>query len=407
MKRNWLTMVAAVASVAGMLLARSGRGQTPFDIGPGDRGATLKQPGFEAPAQKQSAPLPNLWNQTVAPYPAAGPQGQLPVQQTALPPSRQDINKDIEVTADVGPWMILVITYSGDQAPMQARKFVDVLRRQYKLPAYVYNYGAKEKQKEFERVQAEKKKQRDALEQAGMKNILPIRVRTMKIEEQTGVLIGGYRSRDEASRVLEQQIRKLTPPDPREVDVYVQYFDQDVSDPKSEGLGSKVNVNKDSIKLVNPFLFSAFPVRNPCVTEAPADESKAEIEFLRTINSAESLSVFNCKKKMTLAIKEYKTGAVLQDDQKLTKAFLNQRAGRQDVAGQNAHNLAEGLRKAGLTDAYVLHVRYGSWVTVGAFDGPQDPNLPGMLSFLEGYLRSEQLRPLDLLPRPIPIQVPH
>jgi hypothetical protein len=45
-----------------------------------------------------------------------------------------------------------------------------------------------------------------------------------------------------------------------------------------------------------------------------------------------------------------------------------------NAAGKQAHEVAEFLRKFGF-EAYVLHTEYSSVVTVGGFDGPDDPRL--------------------------------
>ena len=96
------------------------------------------------PARPSTAdPLQGLWN-------PAG-QGPLPTPLSqplpATPPV--DINQDLAVTKELGPWMIFIHSYSGPDAPTLARTMALELRTTHKLPAYVFNYVAEEKRKEF------------------------------------------------------------------------------------------------------------------------------------------------------------------------------------------------------------------------------------------------------------------
>ena len=74
----------------------------------------------------------------------------------------------------------------------------------------------------------------------------------------------------------------------------------------------------------------------------------------------------------------------------------------------NAHNLAEVLKKAlphGLgLDAYVLHMRTGSLVTIGGFDRKDDPQMQTVQQVLVNRLRYDQR--VALLPQPFAIEVP-
>src|SRR5205085_49091 len=106
--------------------------------------------------------------------------------------------RDIQIVPEAGPWLILVTTYSGEDAPLKAREFVRIARDHYKLNTYIFNYGAEEKRKEYERAEAERERQREAMRKEGLTPDLPIRIRVAKIEEQTGVLVGGYKTREDA-----------------------------------------------------------------------------------------------------------------------------------------------------------------------------------------------------------------
>ena len=71
-----------------------------------------------------------------------------------------------------------------------------------------------------------------------------------------------------------------------------------------------------------------------------------------------------------------------------------------DAAAHSAHNLAEVLRKMNI-DAYVLHTRFASIVTVGAFDRADEPALQSMQHFIETRV-APSMGQVGLIPRPMP-----
>src|SRR5437868_3415110 len=73
-----------------------------------------------------------------------------------------------------------------------------------------------------------------------------------------------------------------------------------------------------------------------------------------------------------------------------------------DVAAMNAHELARLLREAKL-EAYVLHTKFSSVVTVGQYDSLEDPNLRAMQILIKTRLN---LTITQLFPTPVPMQVP-
>ena len=171
-----------------------------------------------------TAPAPGTVESLINPMPTANAYPNPADRYLHPAPEKPDINHDIQVTKELGPWLIFVQTYSTPEAAIMARQMVQYLRTSYKLPAYTFNYGAEEKRKELERVKKVIEDQRAYL----LKNGLPldqqhIRVRTIHIEEQVGVLIGGYPTEEAAHRAL-VGLRTLTPPDPKKVQLSVGFF---------------------------------------------------------------------------------------------------------------------------------------------------------------------------------------
>jgi hypothetical protein len=413
---RWL-WIFAVLAVVGVVVNDTSRGQVPTaqaprDLGPGEQGATLRLPGMDpGPAPGKPVVPPNLqglWNPSASPYPAALHAGAAKV---ALPPSNPvNINKDIEITPEAGQWMIFVMAYTGPKAPEMARKFVAVMRGHYKWNAYVFNYGAAEKRKEYERVQKIRQEQSDALKKEGLKADIPIRVAAIRIDEQTGVLIGGYKTPDEAMNAL----KKLRMLDAKDLVGKVDLDTVHVAPVEENNLAKGVKVTDSDSAYVNPFN-KAFPARNPTLPkETPGSTTEADLKFLRKINAGEPLSLLQCKKSWTLVIGQFNMQYKTFDDareakgflERFNKGFLLKGGAWEDMTAHNAHNVAEGLRKGGL-EAYVLHAKYCSYVTVGGFDKVEnDPQLTAMQRWLETRLSSDAYRRPELFPHPMPMAVP-
>lgn len=417
-------ILASLVILSGVVLEEKSRAQFPGpgDVGPGAGGAKLRIPGLDPdPAPAKNTPVTPM----PAPSNAKGASQPLPeyLQRlnpnwsmapgfnpskgnvVALPPSnRTDLNRDIEIKSDVGPWVIFVMSYPGEKAPEMAREFVIELRNKYKLKAYIYNYGAKEKQEEYERVQKLKEKQKEALLKAGLDVNVPIRVPTVKIEEYVGVLVGGYKDRDAAFAAL-QQIRKLTPPDPKKFAFDIKFMATVEQDKSGKG---PAKVTDGEAVYVNPF-HRAFPARNPTAQENSADVAAEELKTLRKINQGEEFSLFNCKGKLTLVVSRFNIAARMVDDRAQSRDFFGFMKPRgEDGAAHNAHNLAEAFRKNGLPDTYVLHTKFCSFVTVGGYDSETDPRLLSMQKLLAERFRNDAYRDsrLGIYPTPQPMLVP-
>jgi hypothetical protein len=219
----------------------------------------------------------------------------------------------------------------------------------------------------------------------------------MKVEDQCAVLVGGYADDNAAHRAL-ARLKQQKPPDPKKVTLYTKYYQVET---EKEKRAERV--------YVNPFR-SAFVARNPTTkTERPQDWDKLDVAALKRMNSQEPYSLLQCPKPVTLAIKMVHTPTVVQP-KSFSGAFLetlglgtSEREG--DVAAQSAHNLAEYLRKTMNLPAYVLHTKFYSLVTIGEFEGLQDPALRATQTQLPEQLK--HLAQVQLFPNPVAMQVPH
>lgn len=301
--------------------------------------------------------------------------------------------------------MVCIAYYSGPDAPADAVRLVQWLSSTYKkMPAYIFNHGAEERRKEMERRREAVRRQFEYLKKM---NVTPdpsmkIRVPHMHVEEQCAVLIGGYKDMETARRALDA-IKKLPPPDPQQVKAQHEMF---IMTP--EGGGQKVPVN--------PFL-QGFVVRNPSLPpERPANQPGMDLALLQKLNAGEPYSLLQCPKKYTLAISQLQTPTVVQS--KATSSSFLESLGfgshpvaHEDAAAKSAHNLAEVLRRIHHQEAYVLHTRFSSIVTVGSYDSPDDPRLNHDIEQLNRLLTTmttlDRMQQVRLFPRPMPMAVPH
>jgi hypothetical protein len=414
-----LAVIVAQGTIRGQ--APAPRPAPPIDSGPGDQGATLKQPWMDAPVKSgppTGSGFQNLWNPVVnSGLPNRGDPSNPFAAKVALPPSNPtDGNRDIELTKEHGNWVIFLISYSGEKAPQMARKCVIEMRTnpKYKLNTFVFNYGAEEKRKEFERVQKAKEEQRlnkarlqQTLAEQGIYGeiAMPVRVQAVRIDEQTGVLIaGGFKTREAAAEAM-KAIRKLPDPDPTKVDMDIVTVYEDRSAPKPG--------------YMSPFK-KAFVARNPCLPKETqtVEEQKIDMELLRKLNAGEPYCLLNRKEHFTLVVKQFNTqSAVKTPDQ--FNGFMNtlfKKEDSVDYAAKNAASLAEMLRRGGC-ETYVLHTKYSSFVTAGAYENLNDPLMAGMQTSLQQFFRNlttgtdprlaQVIQSLDLPTQYQPMLIPH
>jgi hypothetical protein len=301
-----------------------------------------------------------------------------------------DPNRDYAVTPEAGPWMICVTTYVGPQAPRLAQQMILEIRSRFDLPAFVVNRGDEERRKQQQELQE--------LHKQFPYYTGPIR--HTRIQEQCAVLIGGYKDIDTAHRAL-KAIKKLPPPSSEKLMAVL----------AQAGLPQKVGGEEKSLlegTFVNPFP-NSFVVRNPTVPQEHKTEDKKD-PFLKKLNAHESFSLLHCKKPWTLIVATYQGMHTIQPadaSSKVLSLFENLWGSNTgellEASGQNAHNLADAMHKLGF-EVYVLHTRWGSLVTVGGYDRPDDPHMQEVQRALASNVQLGQH--VQMLPQPVPMEVP-
>jgi hypothetical protein len=321
-----------------------------------------------------------------------------------------DPSKEYVIVPEAGDWMVLAGSYRGPDAKNLAHQLVIQLRSRDHLPAYVFNFSEEKKRQQQEYIEALHQRAPD----------LPARI--IRIEDEYGVLVGGYKDSEAAHEAL-LKIKKLDPPELKlpggrnPNDVIYQY------NPKT---------HEAEARSVNP-LTKAFVTRNPTVSVAKRDPNAFD-PFWNKLNANESYSLLENKHTWTLVVKEFEGVSVIQarttSSSSSSGSFLEM-LGMGDKSGEtlnaaalNAHNMAEALRNTKLLrdmklDAYVLHTRRSSLVTIGGFDSLDDAQLKLLqtkIGFpvgqrpedtIKGGAKPADVAQLRLMAQPMPMKIPH
>ena len=318
----------------------------------------------------------------------------------AQQPPAPDMNRDLAVTPQAGAWLVCVASYSGPNAPDLARQLALQVRERHHLNAYVFNHADEERRqlrKEFERMQA-------------LHPDVPTRRRTVRLEEQCAVLVGGYKDADAAAAAL-KKIRALPLPElklPSGEPAY-DYMLMTVPDPERKQMALQRAP-------VNPFT-TAMAIPNPTV---PQRQDRPKFDpFWTKLNAYEDYSVLKCPKRYTLVVKEYIGNTVVQPHSGVSGFMDMLGLGGHRVgeglsgAGKQAHALAEFLRQPQLGfKSYVLHTRNSSIVTVGEFDQLNGEEMQRLqrqiakLRFSADRNNPNAPDPIGLMAHPAPMEVP-
>jgi hypothetical protein len=302
------------------------------------------------------------------------------------------------ITPEAGEWVICVASYTGPEAPELAFLMANYVRTKHNMPAFIFNHADEERRQQKEEI--------DKLQA----QFPGMRRRTIRVEEQCAVLIGGFKDQDAAVSARDK-VRKWPLPD------FKLRSGRAATDmqllPVARAGGQMELVQQP----VNPFV-SAMVVRNPSV---PRQNQQVKWDpFWERLNENEDFSLLQCPRPWTLVIKEYagtssigettSSGGILE---KLWP-FGNKPGQALARAGAQAHELARVLRQFGFP-AYVLHTRATSIVTVGEFGAMNDPEilrtrqrLATLVQQISANNRDPRLNVMfAFMANPLPMEVPH
>jgi hypothetical protein len=317
-----------------------------------------------------------------------------------------DPNKEYVITPDAGVWMVLAGSYRGPDAKNLAHQLVFQLRKRDNLPAYVFNFSEEKKRQQ--------KEYNDALHSRAPE--MPLKV--IHIEDEYGVLVGGYKD-SEAAHDAMINIKKLDPPK--------------LELPGKSGYEKIYQYNPETkqaeARSVNP-LTKAFVTRNPTVPVEKRDPNAFD-PFWKELNANETYSLLENKHTWTLVVKEFEGVSVIQTRSPKSSSSFLEMLGMGDKNGEtlnaaalNAHNMAKALRDTAFLrdmklEAYVFHTRRSSLVTIGGFDSLDDKQLQLLqtkIKFPVGKQPQDLItnggKPVDvaqlnLMAQPMPMKIPH
>lgn len=240
--------------------------------------------------------------------------------------------KNYRLTKQHGPWMIMVASLKSipgrtPTAEEGASQLVYELRRKG-IPAYVY----------------EQQKSRDEIETVDRVGRPRVRSYTAQ-DDRVCVIAGNYKSVDDTvGQKTLAYIKRLRP----------------------TSWGNQQNY-KSTPGQPGP-LSGAFMTINPLLSPDEVASRKQD-PLLARLNSGSDMSLLENKAKYSLVVASFYGTSVTQ-----IGFAKSQRLGTLDEAAEEAWQLAKMLRARNF-DAYVLHERYRSVVTVGSYNSNDDPDI--------------------------------
>ncbi|MEQ1827259.1 MAG: hypothetical protein ABL921_14985 [Pirellula sp.] len=275
--------------------------------------------------------------------------------------SADKANDGLAIKPEHGPWLIMAMSFHGDDAKIKAEKLATELRRDHKLQAYCLN----------KRFDFTKPLEGAGFDEAGRERRM--KYRDPKVIDSYAVLVGDFDSID--STAITDTLTKIKKINPKAVGR------EAVVDTKANSVD--VHWYRNYLKKVLPTadgsakdaaifgpMENAFVTRNPLL---PADFYKApEVDrFIKKINDEKGLSEFNllaCPGKFSVRVAFFQGDDVTVSWGRQSSLNKEEREISQlDLAAEKAALTTKALRRAGY-EAYQYHDRTQSYVTVGSFN---------------------------------------
>ena len=276
-----------------------------------------------------------------------------------------DPNKAFAVTDAQGPWMIMCITFEGEEADKHAKELVHELRSAHKLPAFTHRMT-------FDYTEGTTGRGVDRFGQPRK-----MKYKSEKVDE-VAVLIGDF------TGVEDPQARKILEK--------IKYMQPDCLNPEklikdgkktSSTMGAFRQVVKNMLpdghedKQKGP-MRHAFVTGNPIIPReyfVPKGIDKLVYEMNKPLPN----SLLNCPGKYTVKVATF-TGKVVIDPAAIKEIEAGKKAPPSGLAeaAEKAHLMCEALRAKGY-NAFEFHDRHASIVTVGSFDSVGTPRADGKI----------------------------
>ena len=413
-------------------------------------------------AQLPSSPRPSTpalppGYQPLAPATAARPAGGLPLgaaasEPQALPmPPAPEVEIPTAIPADHpwrlkpehGAYFISVKSYSrpprpttDDQGPSAltlAQALAREIREAYQVQAFLFEHISEERKAEAAAIAAARARGREYAAQwnklreksqlLGMEFLEPdqkIRYKTVKYRDQIAVLVGPFNSAEDARKALDKVHTWPAPRTKVKDHLGREIVLMDMGTILRPGPNGKQLIQESP---VNPFP-TATVVPNPAIVRPAVQAGERHLDpFLVKLNEGRPYSLLNATKSWTLGVQSYCAPVEIVGKDAATnvmRKFGSSKGADALIAGaEQAESLAKALRELKINgqplEAFVFHTRTASLVTVGQFDGPNDPELlrmQKMLSELKMNVTEDRtgLKPVTngyglfgkMIPMPIP-----
>jgi hypothetical protein len=344
-----------------------------------------------------------------------------------------------------GPYFILVKSYvrpaKGSKAAekdpgLTALELAEGLAREvretHRVQAFLYEYISEERKAEERAKLAARQRaaayaaQIDSFRQKaqlqGMEFLTPdntIHIMSHSHRDQIGVLVGGFQTEADAAKGLAVLKKWPAPKNEALMDGSA------IVKPGPDGKTPVIEKTR-----LNPYC-NAFVVPNPSVQRNEQAAARGVDPFLVRLNERNPYSLLKATKGWTLGVKSFSSPVEIgnkdSDTSLMRKMGFAKGADVLAAGAEQAEQMAKAIRQmrgpgsAGQPgpllnlEAFVLHTRNASLVTVGQFDGPDDPALHATRRLLAGIKlgASEDphgMRPVtnspavfgNLVPMPIP-----
>jgi len=328
--------------------------------------------------------------------------------------------KSLELTDNVGPWLIMCYSFSGDDGLQQAQRLASELR-QYKLEAFTYTHRFDLTDKIRDNMLHSKEYVRDAVGKEVMgadgKPIL-IDPRYVPASDssisETAVLVGSFYSADDerAQKVL-AQIKRFAPKSLAGGDPDALADDKNLAGGKLRFYRSSVNQtlaqNGGAVEINS--LRNAFLLPNPMLPEEYFEANSIDKFVIDLNRKVRRYSLLDCPGKFSVRVATFGGKTVINaatiqqqmDDfkwrQKNGKGMESELA----MCANKANMLTKALRAEGV-EAWLFHDRQESYVCVGSFDWlkktnasgneVQNPEVVKMILKYRGSVRQSQGQPV-------------
>jgi hypothetical protein len=210
-----------------------------------------------------------------------------------------------------------------------------------------------------------------------------VKYQTFHYRDQVAVLIGGFRTEDEAVKAL-AIVKKWPSPKFDDISPVLGKEKKHLMDVASHVVkkDGKSELNK---AYVNPYA-QAMVVQNPAIAKQMATQPMQQDPFILRLNEGRPYNLLKATKKWTLAVKSFSAPVHYTSKDEESKSVMNIFKDKDaDILARGADQaeaLAKALRemkdetgKSLNIEAFVLHTRMASLVTVGDYETPNDPDL--------------------------------